>query len=175
MSSTALTEPQPELALSSRQVNDWPEGIDLAGLLRDWWHLDRPASFSMPPLERAVPICRQLSRLWLDAQHVHHEDARHTVLVLVSELTTNAILHSASARITNRLWRAGDEISVEVRDQRQAPASPRIVRPREAEPHGRGLSIVHQYATRWGVSRDTSECAVWATVDLPKSTGRRPA
>ena len=166
MSSSALA--QNELVLSSRQIDNWSAEDDLAELLRSGWHLNRQVTFSMPPSERAVPICRQLSRVWLDAQDINDKEARHAVLIVVSELTTNAILYSDSTRISDRLWRTGHQVFVEVCDQRRTHSSPHIVSDGESSSHGRGLWIVNQFADKWGTWHTADECAVWAVVALPE-------
>ncbi len=164
MSSIAAAETG--LTLSSRQIDEWPEGGDLSAFLGDGWQDGRPVSFSIPPEERAVPVCRRLSRAWLDAQQIENEDTRYAVLLVISELTTNAILHSASSRVTSRLWRADGKVFVEVCDQGRSASVPRLGHPPETESHGRGLSIVTRCATSWGMRRGTGECTVWAAVDI---------
>lgn len=73
-----------------------------------------------------------------------------TVLVLVSELATNAVVHGASD-FTVRVDSLGDGIRVTVGDL--GPGDPAPQRPGPHELHGRGLQIVRQLADAWGVSR----------------------
>jgi anti-sigma regulatory factor (Ser/Thr protein kinase) len=162
MSSTRPAEP----GLTSQDIDEPPDEADVCALLGDERETQGPASFTVPRVERAVPTCRHLARAWLDAEQIHEEEARNAVLLVVSELTTNAVLHSASSYITSLLWRTADRIFVEVRDQGRSSSIPRLGRAKETDVHGRGLSLVTAVASKWGMRRSTGECAVWAAVAI---------
>jgi anti-sigma regulatory factor (Ser/Thr protein kinase) len=167
------------LTLSPQQVSDWLAGTVPSGLADTGRRTWRPVSFAVPALKRSVPLCRRLSRLWLDAQCVDDQDARDMVLLVVSELVSNAVVHSASARVTCRLGRSGNCVLVEVSDQGRAASVPFPARPARNGIGGRGLAIVAELAAEWGVRREAGACTVWAAVPAEDGTvrasGARPA
>lgn len=167
-----ITRPPTEVVLTPQDLAEWPARAQAQTLINRCAER-QPVSFSMPPLKRAVPICRQLAGLWLDAQDVTDEDARYIALLVMSELMTNAVEHSGSARITNCLRRDDDRLLMEIRDQSRTSSVPRqlhrVSRVRES---GRGLALVATLAQDWGVdSGRDGVCSVWAAVRL----GRRSA
>ena len=98
------------------------------------------------------------------------------VALLVSELVTNAVVHSASGRADGTLLvgyqLAHDELDskrlrlrVEVRDL-GGPAYPRRC-PHALESSGRrGLEVVEALASRWGIDRHPRGRAVWFELEL---------
>jgi anti-sigma regulatory factor (Ser/Thr protein kinase) len=88
-------------------------------------------------------------------------------VLLVSELATNAVVHTLSARILCGvgLITAGC-LRVEVHDYDCTTRSPSCGRPGTDEESGRGLLIVQEIADTWGVERSmrTKGNAVWATL-----------
>lgn len=89
-------------------------------------------------------------------------------LICLSELVTNAICHSNSARpggtFTVRASPHDGSLRVEVEDQ----GGPWAHGPHSDGQSGRGLLIVSQLATTWGISADsTSTRVVWFTLDRP--------
>lgn len=154
------------LTLTARHIDDWSAAERaLTGV--DRWPTGHPASFSIPPLERAVPICRRLAVRWLDAERIRDETTRYTTLLILSELITNAIRHSSSSRVTSRLWVADDLIFVEVHDEGGTSSVPRVNRAGRGEDHGRGLALIASSARVWGTRLDADgSCTVWAAVPL---------
>lgn len=79
-----------------------------------------------------------------------------TLTLLVSELVSNAVLHSAApagSEIALRVqWLDGDAIRVEVIDRGNGFVAGR--RDRVPDGGGYGLYIVERQATRWGVDRE---------------------
>jgi anti-sigma regulatory factor (Ser/Thr protein kinase) len=74
-------------------------------------------------------------------------DLTETALLLVSEVTTNAIRHGTPpVRLSLRLDK--DKLRVEVTDS--SPALPRLDHPGPDAIGGRGLQIVQQLAAKWG-------------------------
>jgi anti-anti-sigma regulatory factor/anti-sigma regulatory factor (Ser/Thr protein kinase) len=89
--------------------------------------------------------------------------------LLADELVTNAVLHARTA-LRLRLELRGDRLHIGVHD-----ASPRLLRLVPADPDaesGRGLRLVEQLATAWGVhpGRDTGK-VVWCTLRLWRDPG----
>lgn len=89
------------------------------------------------------------------------DDTRDNVLLLVSELVTNAV-RFATGPITVRLIRAGHGLLCEVGDT--GNGRPRLSRGDLLDDGGRGLHIVHRLTTRWGVRWTDAGKVVWAEV-----------
>jgi len=89
------------------------------------------------------------------------------VLLVVSELVSNAVLHAASrSDVDWVLHDRGAESAVVVR---VGDGSDRLPVPRDVDDRdtsGRGLAIVDAIATEWGVDRTASGKAVWARVPV---------
>lgn len=95
--------------------------------------------------------------------------------LLASELVTNAVTHGQGS-VTVRVWPGADGLRVEVSDHGRA--TPRLRTCRDAESEGgRGLGIVDQLATRWGVAPRTTPrgTTVWFEMDGPAGDGSPPA
>lgn len=100
-----------------------------------------------------------LSLLDLDAR------TAESVQLAVSELATNAVLHARSPyRI--RVFRNAASVRVEVFDR-----SPTVAVRRDFGPEavtGRGLAIVEQVTSDWGVTPDSGGKWVWFDVALDR-------
>jgi anti-sigma regulatory factor (Ser/Thr protein kinase) len=81
-----------------------------------------------------------------------------TLLLLVSEVATNALVHG-SGDVRVRVLAAGDRLRVEVDDGSGSMPAPREARD-DAE-GGRGLALVQALATRWGADPRTGGKTVW--------------
>ena len=82
------------------------------------------------------------------------------ILLVVSELVTNAVVHGRS-NCTLRLSRRGDAVRVDVVDQGEG--SPDPYRADEHAEHGRGLYLISAMSSAWGVDPITSGGkSVWA-------------
>jgi hypothetical protein len=88
-------------------------------------------------------------------------DRLSDVLVVVSELVTNAVIHTGHG-CTLVLDPADDHIVVEVHDADTFPARAG----RDHEILGNGLGVVQSVARRWGVERLATGKCVWAEIDL---------
>lgn len=130
--------------------------------LTSWTH-----TVSLP----TEPSSAALARAFVCAHLLDHglpllvDDVR----LVVSELTTNALQH-AQTPFDLTLAREGHCVLLSVQD-----ASPRLPRPTVSDssmPRGRGLAIVEQLSSGWGVdvAADRTK-AVWARFD----TGRTMA
>lgn len=69
--------------------------------------------------------------------------------LLVSELVTNALLHTDSEPIEVSIEVGEGAVRVEVVDA--DPTRPELVSPGPEDEHGRGLTLVDALAQRWGV------------------------
>lgn len=116
------------------------------------WRL--PARDDAPARARAH--ARALLRRW-----PLRDDTRDHVILLVSELVTNAV-RFASGPVTVRLIRTGHSLLCEVGDT--GNGRPRLGRGGLLDDGGRGLHIVHRLTTRWGVRWTDAGKVVWAEV-----------
>jgi anti-sigma regulatory factor (Ser/Thr protein kinase) len=85
------------------------------------------------------------ARHWLRTV-LHDCPSLDTAALIVTELGTNALLHTASGhqggsfRVT--LTQTGQAVSISVTDNGTTTNTPRIEHPVEDDPHGRGLCLV---------------------------------
>lgn len=97
------------------------------------------------------------------------EDAVETAVLLVSELTTNAVKHTQSPRIELELLRRQGEVEMAVQDNGPRPAKTLRTILTQAgdtwDENGRGLSIVQRLASRWGAAEAGTGLRVWAAID----------
>ncbi|GIH78364.1 ATP-binding protein [Planobispora longispora] len=130
----------------------------------------RPGPLTAPLLGRpaAVPQARAWAQDLLADQGA---DTRYTALLLLSELITNAVIHSDSGRgpdgtVTVYLGATDGLVHIEVIDDGSAASMPFL---RAADPtgdSGRGLALVEALAAKWGVHHDEETgTAVWCQID----------
>ncbi|WP_182877287.1 ATP-binding protein [Microbispora sp. H10670] len=91
------------------------------------------------------------------------------VLLLLSEVVTNAVTHSDSGRdqdgrVTVRMTRDAGGVRVEVRDGGSAVDAPVMRAPDAEAAGGRGLWLVDGLATAWGSWQDDTGASVWFRV-----------
>jgi anti-sigma regulatory factor (Ser/Thr protein kinase) len=121
------------------------------------------AAFDLPARPAAVGTARRVVRDLLIAWGVP-EGSRDDAVLVISELVTNALVHTAGERIACRLHGTADRIRIEVEDQEGGPALPAARRPRPEDQHGRGLFLVDALCLDWGVATVSGRPArvVWA-------------
>lgn len=85
------------------------------------------------------------------------------VVLLVSELVTNALLHAGTDFDVTLAYEHG-VLRVSVHDQASALPLPRV-HSHDALSTGRGLMLVEALARRWGVEQDDSGKTVWFELD----------
>lgn len=100
----------------------------------------------LQPVPASVRAARQfVTELLAD----YPPEAVDQVALMVSELVTNSIVHSGT-EFTVVLTVTGPTIRLDVSDE--GPGRPRMgAVPEPTDPHGRGLRIVDQLATAWGI------------------------
>lgn len=127
------------------------------------------AALVVGPGADAVPRARRFTATSLsDLPAPLREDAE----LLVSELVTNAVLHT-SGEVTLRLARLEDGVRIEVEDAEPAP--PVRLRENESAMTGRGLMLVATLSSAWGVEPAAAGGkTVWAelrTADAAADSG----
>ncbi|MFF6916349.1 SpoIIE family protein phosphatase [Streptomyces sp. NPDC012466] len=113
------------------------------------------------PARSDAPACARAQVSALLRQWRTRDDTRYSMMLLVSELVTNAVRYAAGP-VTVRLIRSGHGLLCEVGDT--GNGRPRVRRVDLLADGGRGLSIVHRLTTRWGVRWTDTGKVVWAEV-----------
>ncbi|CAL9425148.1 ATP-binding protein [Streptomyces griseomycini] len=118
---------------------------------------------------------RRLTRARLTGWSVC-EDTCDTAALVVSELVTNAIVHTASRHIVCELHDGDDLVRIAVRDEGCAPGQPRAnTRQRPEDEHGRGLLLVDALCHAWGAHEHGPGLLVWADLPRKADAPRDPA
>ncbi|MFG2791359.1 ATP-binding protein [Streptomyces sp. NPDC048419] len=120
-----------------------------------------------------VPLARDFTRQalyawgWLPAATADRRAAAEDVLLVVSELVTNACLHAEGP---DELWITCDNkvIRLEVSDKGTGQPAPRTPH-RAGRPGGHGMFIVQRLCLDWGVVRAPGVAGktVWAELGAP--------
>ncbi|MFF3002041.1 ATP-binding protein [Kitasatospora sp. NPDC057940] len=137
---------------------------------------DRTRRLVLAGGEGAVQRSRDFSRTallawhWLPALDAGRLAAAEDVLLMVSELVTNACLHAPGGPRELRLGWDGERLRVEVSDD--SPVAPRL-RPfaDPGRPGGHGLRVVDRLARDWGCLPEGEGKLVWLEVAAPVEPG----
>ncbi|MEU1468262.1 ATP-binding protein [Streptomyces sp. NPDC005761] len=125
---------------------------------REYW-------FGLPALRTSARAARDTVRSRLRDWKLPGDTCCDAVL-LVSELTTNAVLHTGSGHVLCGLTLAGDErrLRIELHDEGSTPVRRPEHHAGPDEEGGRGLLLVQQLADSWGSARSTrgEGKVVWA-------------
>jgi anti-sigma regulatory factor (Ser/Thr protein kinase) len=93
------------------------------------------------------------------------QDPAEAAVLIISELVTNAVLHSGSTVIGCTLRLDSGLLQIEVTDQGASQREPAIREPAADDVSGRGLLLVSTLSKAWGVTpARPSGRTVWATV-----------
>ncbi|MFJ9349542.1 ATP-binding protein [Streptomyces sp. NPDC101237] len=95
-------------------------------------------------------------------------DTCDTALLVISELVTNAIVHTATSRVVCEVRDQDGTVRIAVQDEGCAPDEPHPSPQRPEEEHGRGLLLVEALCKAWGAQEHGSGLLVWA--ELPHRT-----
>lgn len=120
----------------------------------------------LPPHRTSVRVARHATQARLASWQVPDEVCANAVL-LVSELVTNAVLHTPSERILCGVGRMpGECFRLEVHDGDLTGRGIPECCPGLDDEGGRGLLLVRELADSWGVTRSplTGGNAVWASL-----------
>jgi two-component sensor histidine kinase len=128
--------------------------------------------FTAPAVEVSVPQARHAVRDLLERQDVPTAaDVFHGLLLIVSELVTNAVLHAAllSPEVTIEVTVGARWVRVSVEDSH--PYRPKALETDAAQTGGRGLMLVREITREAGGSCDVEHTAgggkvVWAVLPL---------
>ncbi|MEU1543269.1 ATP-binding protein [Actinacidiphila glaucinigra] len=95
--------------------------------------------------------------------------------LVVSELFTNAVVHSGSDHVACLLWTAAGQLHIEVVDEGREPAGPLQRAAADGDENGRGLALVAHLAEGWGVrpSAHGTGRAVWAILSCGRTEAAR--
>ena len=127
------------------------------------------AAIALPPQPASVLAARQFVREFLAEEGVDAVLALPAVL-LTSELVTNGVIH-AHTDLNVRANLAHDSLRVEVVDHGGGrPARGHAAHDAE---RSRGLTVVSELATRWGVVMEPEWKSVWFELRCPRSPSRR--
>jgi anti-sigma regulatory factor (Ser/Thr protein kinase) len=158
-------------------------GVSVAGVTHDLLvvraagRLGRQrACVVLPGGSTATPACaRNIVRSWLAAWQIPPDPGHDTVLI-ASELTTNACVHTNSSQIIVAVQISGRgprRLTIRVIDQgpsRQGWIDRRTAGAAGGDAFalsGRGLFLVAELADRWGAVRRLAGTSVWAQLAVP--------
>ncbi len=121
-------------------------------------------SFVLAPHPGSVAQARRLMRAQFGVWAVRDEDACDAAALILSELVTNAVVHTASRRIICELCAESEKLRITVRDEGCGSGIPRPAHRGMDEEHGRGLLLVDAVSSAWGVhdAGPGSGRTVWA-------------
>ncbi|MEU8272570.1 ATP-binding protein [Sphaerisporangium sp. NPDC049002] len=93
------------------------------------------------------------------------------VVLMLSEVATNAVMHTATGQggtflVTISSGHHGEPLRVEVHDD-GADTQPQVNQSGADETHGRGVAIVEALAYRWGCEPCTHGTKVWFEAACP--------
>ncbi|MFK0284234.1 ATP-binding protein [Streptomyces sp. NPDC090499] len=132
---------------------------------------------AVPAAASSVRQARRVARAWCRYCRLP-ADLIDSVLLIVSEMCANAILHGGSDSIGVRAWLPSfGVLRIEVADY--TPSQPPTVQPPSADSeNGRGLFLVDAVAAEaggsWGFTADGTRA--WCTLPLPtKASDQQPA
>ncbi|WP_299534787.1 anti-sigma regulatory factor [uncultured Streptomyces sp.] len=126
--------------------------------------------FALPARADSVAGARELTRSGLALWKLG-ADVCDAATLIVSELVTNAVVHTASSRVVCELQRLDRLLRIAVQDQGHR-TGPRL-RDTSDDEHGRGLLLVDALSEAWGSHGDDDGVRgriVWA--ELPHGAGQ---
>ncbi|BEP12823.1 SpoIIE family protein phosphatase [Acidothermaceae bacterium B102] len=119
-----------------------------------------PLVLRLPARAEAPRMARDAARTALSGWGLS-ADVTDNVALVVSELVTNAVLHTGSSP-TLRLRTSTGAVYVEVTDDDSR--QPRMRDPEDDEDSGRGLHLIEALSRRWNVRTTASGKVVWAEI-----------
>lgn len=123
----------------------------------------RSAVHRVPPDLAAVGAARRFLHRTLTDWGVD-DDASDTAVLCLSELVTNAVVHTHGAGVVQVVLDRG-VLTTRVRDS-GAGLGPGVRHEDPLQVHGRGLQLVDALASRWGSELDARGMTAWFVLDL---------
>lgn len=123
--------------------------------------------FELPARVEFVSRARGLARRRLHSWGIGG-DVHDTAMLVVSELVTNAVVHTDSHLVACELLNGAERLRITVQDQGSSPAAPHVCHGLEEE-RGRGLLLVEAVSSAWGAyeSQHGPGRIVWAELPHP--------
>jgi len=119
---------------------------------------DRAISYALPECLHSPALAREITRERLIGLP---DEMVETVMILVSEITTNVVIHARSM-MTLRIDVNEPRVKVWVEDCSTACPQPRPVE--DDDEGGRGLWLVDALASSWGCEKTSAGKQVWFEV-----------
>ena len=113
---------------------------------------------------QSVAAARRFAEDTLSGWHLH-DDPLDVAVLCVSELVTNAIIHTVAGCEVRLMLHEG-VLTISVRDAGTATASALASSEDPLAGHGRGLQLVEMISTRWGSELDAVGMTVWCEIAL---------
>ncbi|MDQ0580327.1 hypothetical protein QF030_002505 [Streptomyces rishiriensis] len=165
----------PSAPLGTDAAAGHPQGLGAsAGAGPDQAAAERRFRFELAAHPGSPAQARRLTRARLTGWSVC-EDTCDTAALVISELVTNAIVHTASDTVVCELHDGDDLVRIAVRDQGCAPGEPHPSPQRPEEEHGRGLLLVEALCHAWGAQEHGPGLLVWADLTRKADALRDPA
>ncbi|MFI6451008.1 ATP-binding protein [Streptosporangium amethystogenes] len=159
----------------SAREQDGPGAAE--AVIKRWDGLRIVGQRDFPGVARSAGAARRWVLGILDG-HPTTAETLETLELLVSEVVTNAVLHSDSAGpdglITVRVGLGDGLVQVDVIDDGSATSVPAIRTTDDDSLSGRGLSWVDRLACAWGADHDEVGGAVWFRLAIGRPSGRDP-
>ncbi|MEU8735345.1 SpoIIE family protein phosphatase [Streptomyces tendae] len=146
---------------AARRLTVPPDEAPLIVARTDALNPDCAASWDLASDIAMVSTARAFAERQLDTWGLG-EDVKFVTLLVVSELVTNAVRH-ATAPVQLRLIRQ-EALTCEVSDG--SSAAPYLQHAMPNDEGGRGLLIVAEIVSRWGVRRDGQGKTIWTEQEL---------
>lgn len=125
--------------------------------------LDQQRSF--PCGDDAPAAAQRFATEFLDGSAF--ESMTETLVLLVSEVVTNAVQHTDSARVIAGLAHIDLEtVRCAVTDD-AAEQAPSVMSTEPSRVGGLSMAIVESLSSRWGCARDGSSKSVWFEIERP--------
>ena len=119
-----------------------------------------------PRAERELPVSREApaqAREFLRSATCveHHSEVLDDAVLIVSELVTNSVLHGGPPLVVAVDC---DEDTLQVRVRDGAPSLPTRRHATEVDESGRGLALVAEMSSDWGVDPEENGKHVWFVI-----------
>ncbi|GGX54583.1 ATPase [Streptomyces minutiscleroticus] len=148
-------------------------GLGAAAGVRPRAAAERRFRFELAAHPGSPAQARRLARARLSGWSVCQDTCDAAELV-ISELVTNAVVHTASRYVVCELHDDEGLVRIAVRDEGCAPGEPRPSPQRPEEEHGRGLLLVSAVCSAWGAQETGPGLLVWAELPHSANNGAEP-